>query len=72
MILSHHGKYEYGSPKMPKIIEAVVLFQADLMDSQVKNYIQNLEENKNNTNEEWAFIWDSDYGSKRPIYLGEI
>jgi 3'-5' exoribonuclease len=72
MILSHHGKYEYGSPKMPKIIEACVLFQADLMDSQIKNFIQNFEENKKNTDEEWAFIWDSDYGSKRPMYLGKI
>jgi 3'-5' exoribonuclease len=72
MILSHHGKYEYGSPKMPKIIEACVLFQADLMDSQIKNYIQKLEENKKNTDDEWAFVWDSDYGSKRPMYLGVI
>lgn len=71
MILSHHGKYEYGSPKMPKIIEANILFQADLMDSQVKNYIQNLEEYKNNSDEDWAFIWDSDYGGKRPIFIGE-
>ena len=72
MILSHHGKYEYGSPKMPKIIEACVLFQADLMDSQIKNYIQNFEENRKNTDDEWVFVWDSDYGGKRPMYLGEI
>ena len=72
MILSHHGKYEYGSPKMPKIIEACVLYQADLMDSQIKNYIQHFEENRKNTDEEWVFVWDSDYGGKRPMYLGEI
>jgi 3'-5' exoribonuclease len=72
MILSHHGKYEYGSPRMPKIIEACVLFQADLMDSQVKHYIQNIEENRKNTDDEWAYIWDSDMGSKRPMYLGNI
>ncbi|UCH71757.1 MAG: HD domain-containing protein [Thermoplasmatales archaeon] len=70
MLLSHHGKYEYGSPRMPKIVEACVLHQADLMDSQVKNYIQNVEEGKKNTDEEWAFIWDSDVGKKRPVYLG--
>jgi len=72
MILSHHGKYEYGSPKMPKIIEACVLSQADLMDSQIKNYIQHFEENRKNTDEEWVFVWDSDYGGKRPMYIGEI
>ena len=42
LILSHHGKYEWGSPRLPKTIEACVLHQADLMDSQVKKYIQNI------------------------------
>lgn len=72
MILSHHGKYEYGSPRMPKIVEACVLFQADLMDSQVKHYIQNIEENRKNTDDNWTYVWDSDLGSKRPMYLGKV
>ena len=71
MILSHHGKYEFGSPRMPKTIEAFVLSQADMMDSQVKNYIQRIEENRKNTDDEWAFVWDSDAGGKRSMYLGE-
>lgn len=71
LILSHHGKYEYGSPRMPNTIEACVLHQADLMDSQIKNFIQNIEDNKNNTDENWAFIWDSDLGKKRLMYLGD-
>lgn len=71
LILSHHGKYEWGSPRMPKTVEACVLHQADLMDSQVKNYIQNMEEGKKNTDEEWAFLWDSDLGRKRVVYLGD-
>jgi len=71
MILSHHGKYEWGSPRMPKTIEACVLHQADLMDSQVKNYMQNIEEIKKNTDEDWAFVWDADLGKKRVVYLGD-
>ncbi len=70
MILSHHGKYEFGSPRMPKIIEACVLHQADMMDSHVKNYIQMMEEGRKNTDDDWAFIWDSDAGRKRPMFLG--
>jgi 3'-5' exoribonuclease len=70
LILSHHGKYEWGSPRMPKTVEACVLHQADLMDSQVKNYIQRLEDAKKLTDEEWAFLWDPDLGRKRIIYLG--
>ena len=34
-ILSHHGEYEYGSPKRPKLPEALVLHTADLIDSQL-------------------------------------
>jgi 3'-5' exoribonuclease len=71
IILSHHGRYEYGSPRMPKTIEACVVHQADLMDSQVKNYIQNIEEGRKSSDDEWAFIWDSDTGMKRPMYLGK-
>ena len=69
ILLSHHGKYEYGSPRMPKTIEAMVVHAADMMDSQVKNFIQNIEEGRKTTEDEWAFIWDSDAGMKRPMYL---
>jgi 3'-5' exoribonuclease len=71
IILSHHGKYEYGSPRMPKTIEAMTVHAADMMDSQVKNFIQNIEEGRKTSDDEWAFIWDSDAGMKRPMYLGE-
>ena len=71
LILSHHGKYEWGSPKMPKTVEACILHQADLMDSQVKNYIQNIENIKKTTNDKWAAIYDADLGKKRLMYLGD-
>jgi len=71
IILSHHGKYEFGSPRMPKTIEAMVVHQADMMDSQVKNFIQNIEDGRKTSDDDWAFIWDSDVGMKRPMYLGE-
>ena len=70
IILSHHGKYEYGSPRMPKTIEAAVIHAADLMDSQVKNFIQNIQEGRKISDDDWAFLWDSDLGMKRPMYLG--
>ncbi|MBN2066124.1 MAG: HD domain-containing protein [Candidatus Thermoplasmatota archaeon] len=71
LILSHHGKYEFGSPRMPKIVEAVVLHAADMMDSQVKNYIQTIEEGKKASDEDWGFIWDSNLGRRRIMFLGE-
>ena len=71
IILSHHGKYEYGSPRMPKTIEAFIVHAADLMDSQVKNFIQNIHEARKNSEDNWMYLWDSDAGQKRPFYLGE-
>lgn len=37
-ILAHHGKYEYGSPKIPAIIEAVALNYADDTDAKIQTF----------------------------------
>lgn len=38
IIISHHGEYEYGSPKRPKCIEAMIVHLADNADSKVKMF----------------------------------
>ncbi len=52
IIVSHHGKTEYGSPKQPMFPEAVVVYYADEMSSKiaeitefVKNSIEDTEDN---------------------------
>jgi len=35
LLLSHHGQYEYGSPKRPKTLEAVILNFLDDLDSKI-------------------------------------
>jgi len=35
LLLSHHGQYEYGSPKRPKTMEAVILNFIDDLDSKI-------------------------------------
>ncbi len=37
-ILAHHGEYEYGSPKLPRTIEAFILHCADDTDAKVKMF----------------------------------
>lgn len=37
-ILSHHGQYEYGSPKRPKTREAFILSCIDELDAKLKMY----------------------------------
>ena len=40
LLLSHHGEYDYGSPKKPMIVEAIVLHQLDDMDAKINGIQQ--------------------------------
>ncbi|MDW7674025.1 MAG: HD domain-containing protein [Bacillota bacterium] len=40
MIISHHGQYEWQSPKKPKFLEAMILHHADMLDSQVDKFLK--------------------------------
>lgn len=37
ILLSHHGEYEYGSPKLPQTSEAYLVHLIDLMDSKMNS-----------------------------------
>ena len=47
-ILAHHGKYEYGSPKIPALVEAVALNYADDTDAKMETFKEILENNAEN------------------------
>jgi 3'-5' exoribonuclease len=53
MLLSHHGQYDYGSPKRPKTIEATVLNYLDDMDSKI-NGIQSHIAKENASTSRWT------------------
>jgi 3'-5' exoribonuclease len=36
LIISHHGEYEYGSPKLPMTLEALILHKLDDLDSKIQ------------------------------------
>jgi len=38
ILLSHHGEYEYGSPKIPQTSEAMLVHLIDLMDSKIASF----------------------------------
>lgn len=38
LVLSHHGMLEFGSPKRPKTVEALILHQIDDMDAKVNAF----------------------------------
>ena len=39
-IVSHHGELEWGSPKRPKTIEALILHHVDNLDAKVKGFLE--------------------------------
>jgi 3'-5' exoribonuclease len=44
MILSHHGSYEYGSPKLPMTPEAIALHHLDNFDAKVHAFTRDIRE----------------------------
>lgn len=40
LVLAHHGQLEYGSPKLPMTLEALLVHLIDLMDSRVASWLE--------------------------------
>lgn len=49
MILSHHGSYEFGSPRLPMTPEAVALHYLDNFDAKVHSFARDIREDLNAT-----------------------
>lgn len=52
LIVSHHGTNEWGSPMVPKTLEAVLLHQIDLLDSRVGGFMDHVA--NDNSGESWT------------------
>lgn len=68
IILSHHGKLEYGSPKRPKFMEAVIVAMIDDLDSKI-NTIHTFMEAERETGESWSRYNE---GFERYFYLENL
>jgi 3'-5' exoribonuclease len=53
LVVSHHGRLEWGSPRQPKSIEAVALHHLDNLDAQV-NRIKLLTETERTNGDPWT------------------
>lgn len=53
LLLSHHGQYEFGSPKRPKTLEAIILNYLDDLDSKI-NGIQTHIRKEADNGEPWT------------------
>ncbi|MCX7428935.1 MAG: OB-fold nucleic acid binding domain-containing protein [Planctomycetia bacterium] len=47
MIVSHHGEYEFGSPKLPMTLEAIALAYLDNLDAKLASFAQQLRDDPN-------------------------
>lgn len=54
LILSHHGELEYGSPKKPALIEAMILSFADNMDAKVETMYEALNSKAAQNEDGWV------------------
>jgi len=66
MIVSHHGQYEYGSPKLPMTLEAITLHFLDSLDARIHNVSQLIEDDVNKSSP-WT-VYHPSIGRK--IYKG--
>lgn len=69
VVLSHHGKLEYGSPKVPMVAEAMVVSMIDDLDSKMNTLFHFLKAEKQNVppGENWSHFHP---GFERYFYLG--
>ncbi len=65
LLISNHGKLEFGSPKEPMIPEAIVLYYADELSSKLSEIIEFIKENREITDEDFVF----NYRKKGNIFL---
>jgi len=67
MVLSHHGRHEWGSPRRPKTLEACALHYVDNLDAQVNRFAQIIAARRDKT-KPWT---EYDTLLKRYLYAGE-
>ncbi len=47
ILISHHGEYEFGSPKLPMTLEAMALAQLDNLDAKIASFEQLMRDDAN-------------------------
>jgi 3'-5' exoribonuclease len=47
MIVSHHGSYEFGSPRLPMTPEAIALTYLDNLDAKLHSFLRDIREDRN-------------------------
>lgn len=67
ILLSHHGEYAYGSPKIPQTSEAMLVHMIDLMDSKMHTF-KAIKKTDNNSGHWSSYVGHMD----RIVFKGEL
>ncbi|WP_242396020.1 3'-5' exoribonuclease YhaM family protein, partial [Anaeromyxobacter oryzisoli] len=67
LVLSHHGRTEYGSPKTPMTLEALLTHEIDEIDSRVNSWLNLM--GRDGGNRRWT---DSNNVYEQPIWRGSL
>jgi len=64
LVLAHHGQLEYGSPKVPMTLEALVVHSIDTLDSRIASWLDLMARDPGTTWTEQTKLYD------RPLWKG--
>ncbi len=67
VLLSHHGEYEFGSPKKPKVLEGLILHFLDNMDAKLNSFKLAIE--RDNQQGNWTSVVRA---FERQLFKGKI
>lgn len=67
-ILSHHGQYEWGSPRRPKTLEGLILHAVENLDGKVNLFLKLVKQHPDPHREGWTIFHRS---FERPLFFGE-
>lgn len=66
LILSHHGTYEFGSPRLPMTPEAIALHYLDNLDAKLHTFLRDIREDRQGTS-----AWTPyNHNSQRRLFKG--
>lgn len=68
MILSHHGTYEFGAPRLPMTPEAIALHYLDNLDAKVHSFTRDIRDDRNATSAWTPF----NQSLQRRLYKGPV
>ncbi len=57
-LLSHHGKLEFGSPVLPKTVEAQILHHADKMSGDIESIMSFMQQQEENSDSFTGKLWN--------------